>query len=91
MIVDSKTISPEDGQRKLAEAMNYLAETATTRGIQSLVMLVVSPDEKGNIEERMFSIFDLEEDEPSIAVLERWCAQARRTIALYKSKPGGSA
>jgi hypothetical protein len=84
-------LDTDERDRRVVEILTSLARYAETREIQGLVVLTIMPDPFGRIEENLRSVFDVIEHEESIAVLERWCKEARDLIRLTKEDPGGSA
>lgn len=61
------------------------------QGVEAVIVLTVVETAPGIVEERLRSVFDLVSNEASIAILERWCVEARQLIQLHKDTPGGSA
>lgn len=90
MDVISQSIPDKDV--KIAEILYALTDAVQNDKLDAIVVFTVLWDrETETFQEEVHSAFDLVLHEAGIAVLERWCAEARKSIELYRTPPGGSA
>jgi hypothetical protein len=84
------SLSHEAKEARLVELFHEL-EGDCLAGIEAVIVLTVVETAPGVVEERLRSVFDIVANEESIAILERWCIEARQLLQLHKNVPGGRA
>lgn len=83
-------LAPDEKTRHIFELVQQLAGDLH-QGVDAIVVLTVVQSGPTTVDERLRSVFDIVENEESIKILERWCAEARQLLELHKKPPGGSA